>query len=78
MLSSDSGAQLAFEGLLYLAHGGLNLLVGEGLLLVLQDEADGIRLEAFGDTFAFVDVCSLVALIWHSTGGPVNFQMGHF
>ena len=56
MLSTDLRAQLGLEGLLDLGHSGLNLFVVEGLVLVLQDEADGVGLEAFGDAFALIDV----------------------
>lgn len=62
LLSADLRAQLGLEGLLNLGHGSLNLFVVEGLVLVLQDEADGVGLEAFGDAFALVDVEEIDAL----------------
>ena len=56
LLSADLRGQLGLEGLLDFGHGGLNLFVVEGLVLVLQDEADGVGLEAFGDALALIDV----------------------
>ena len=55
-LATNLRAQSGLEGLLDFGHGGLNLLVVEGLVLVLQDEADGVGLEALGDAFALIDV----------------------
>ena len=55
-LTADFGSKLRLEVLLQLRHHGFYLLVGEGLVGILKDEADGIRLAALGDTLADIDI----------------------
>ena len=55
-LPSYLRTQLGLEGLLDLGHGGLNLFVVEGLVLVLQDEADGVGFMSIGNALALIDV----------------------
>ena len=61
-LLSQFCTELLLEVVDKLGHDGVNLLVGERLALVLQDEVHGVALLASRQTLALVHVLQLHAL----------------